>query len=867
MRRLFLSVLLFFTCYTAAFSTHQRAGEITYKWINNLTYEVTIITYTYTASPADRPELELFWGDGTSDVIKRVQEIFLPDSIKVNKYTYNGGNTGGRHTYPAPGTYVLSLEDPNRNAGIINIPNSVNVPFYIESTLVINPFLGNNSSPQLLNPPIDDACIYQPFVHNPWAVDPDGDSLSYRLDYCKGAGGLYIPGYTYPIANNVLSIDAISGELLWDSPQLNGEYNICIIVDEWRNGIWIGSVRRDMQITVVACTNRPPVIKPLKDTCVLAGTFLSFLVYAYDPDSNIITLTGNGSPLLVPSSPAQFLQPVQGTGHVSSTFSWQTQCSHVKKSPYQMNFKAQDDGFPVRLVDFESVNITVVAPRPENLTASPSGNNIDLKWNKEICSNAVGYRIYRRNGYYGFFPSHCETGVPAYTGYVKIAQLNNINDTNYLDNNNGAGLIRGIDYCYMVIAYFADDAESYASLEACSQLPKDAPVMTNVSIRNTNNNSGSLFIAWSKPTELDTLLIPGPYKYLLYRGSGFNGNNYTLVDSLLSINDTTYIDSLINTVDQPYHYRVDFYNNQPGNKFFVDSAYRASSIYLSLLPTDNVMKLNWQLDVPWINDYYTIYKENPLTLVFDSIGYSTTLTYSDSGLINGQIYCYYVKSSGHYSAGGFAFPLINLSQRICGKPVDNQPPCPPVLSGSADCEFITNYLHWTNPNHLCADDVVEYYLYYSADNNTDFTLLYHFTNSNDTSFLHSGVASIVGCYYITAVDSFQNVSQPSNLLCFDVDECSLYQLPNVFTPNGDGSNDFFIPFPYDFVEKIDLQIFNRWGTVVFNTEDPDINWDGKDKFSKRDCSEGVYFYICYVYERRLSGIQKRTLSGTIHLLR
>jgi gliding motility-associated-like protein len=89
----------------------------------------------------------------------------------------------------------------------------------------------------------------------------------------------------------------------------------------------------------------------------------------------------------------------------------------------------------------------------------------------------------------------------------------------------------------------------------------------------------------------------------------------------------------------------------------------------------------------------------------------------------------------------------------------------------------------------------------------------------------------------------------------------------VFTPNGDGTNDFFIPFPYDFVEKIDLQIFNRWGVVVFKTTDPDINWDGKDKNSKRDCADGVYYYVCDVFEKRLSGLQKRTLSGTIQILR
>jgi hypothetical protein len=64
-----------------------------------------------------------------------------------------------------------------------------------------------------------------------------------------------------------------------------------------------------------------------------------------------------------------------------------------------------------------------------------------------------------------------------------------------------------------------------------------------------------------------------------------------------------------------------------------------------------------------------------------------------------------------------------------------------------------------------------------------------------------------------------------------------------------------------------MTIFNRWGKIVFTTEDPNINWDGKDKYTHMDCSDGVYFYVCDVYEYRLAGIRKRTLTGCVQLLR
>jgi hypothetical protein len=83
--------------------------------------------------------------------------------------------------------YNVTMEDPNRNAGVINIPYSVNVPMFISTTIVVNPLLiGPNSSPVLTFPPIDEGCVGVPFYHNPGASDPDGDSLAYELIHCKG---------------------------------------------------------------------------------------------------------------------------------------------------------------------------------------------------------------------------------------------------------------------------------------------------------------------------------------------------------------------------------------------------------------------------------------------------------------------------------------------------------------------------------------------------------------------------------------------------------------------------------------------------------------------------------------------------------
>jgi len=218
-----LGIFISFMCCAAiAWATHQRAAEISYRHVTGLTYEVKIITYTYTPSPADRPELEIFWGDGTSSMLKRTQKVNLPDNISLNVYDYKPevGAVTNRHTYSSPGTYVLYMEDPNRNYGVVNIPNSVNVPMYVETQLVINPFLGYNNSPTLLNPPVDIGCVGQIYIHNPGAYDIDGDSLSYRMVICKTTGGIDIPGFTYPQASDVFAINPVTGDVIWDSPVL-----------------------------------------------------------------------------------------------------------------------------------------------------------------------------------------------------------------------------------------------------------------------------------------------------------------------------------------------------------------------------------------------------------------------------------------------------------------------------------------------------------------------------------------------------------------------------------------------------------------------------------------------------------------------
>jgi len=569
--------------------------------------------------------------------------------------------------------------------------------------------------------------------------------------------------------------------------------------------------------------------------------------------------------LVLDDSPASFPIAV-GTGTVTSTFTWPTICNQVQLQPYQMVFIARDTFTNPQLTDIKTINIKVIGPPPQNLSASAVGNSIHLSWGKLDCEKVIGYEIYRRNGYFGFNPGPCEPGVPEYTGYIAIAVNEGKLDTTFIDNNNGSGLIHGVDYCYMVVANFPDGAQSYASEEVCAALKKDVPIITNTSVQKTDIQDGYTFVAWAKPTEMDTLLFPSPYKYIINRSLDNDPGGFIVIDSTMSLNDTTYFDYGLNTTNHSYIYKIDLYCNQAEIPYWVGSTHIAQTMFLNVTPSDESLILSWLVNVPWNNNFYTIFRLNDESNIFDSIGYSGEPSYKDSNLVNYHQYTYYIESVGKYSAQGLVDPIINFSQIASGIPEDNVPPCPPALTVKTNCDRIENVLSWDNA-HGCPADVAMYYISFSPRADQELVVIDSVPEVNEKIYVHKNLNSIVGCYGVFAIDSVGNIGELSNVVCVNIDSCSLYSLPNVFTPNGDEYNEIFIPFDYTSVDKIQMKIFNRWGRLVFETEDPDINWDGKNKNNNSDCSAGAYFYVCDVYEIHLTGITKRTLTGSITIIR
>lgn len=238
------------------FSQGTKAGsllgaDLQYAHVEGLTWSFTVITYVDPNGPADFPGLLFSMDGGNVDTIPRESQTLLTgdclSQIWRDVYTW-------QWTFSGPGIYSLKAWKGTR-INTVNLPDVPDNALCLSTTLIIDPGMVN-SSPVFGAPQRTTYYYGNTLVHDPMVTDPDGDSLTFSPDVPAGEDcytiGTYLgPELSTPDGDFTL-LDPATGVFRWVQPNTSGMFNVVMRCWEWRDGIVIGSVKRNMTICVQA---------------------------------------------------------------------------------------------------------------------------------------------------------------------------------------------------------------------------------------------------------------------------------------------------------------------------------------------------------------------------------------------------------------------------------------------------------------------------------------------------------------------------------------------------------------------------------------------------------------------------------------
>lgn len=367
----------------AALATHISGADITYKWVSGNTYQLSLTLYRDCAGIAAPNTAAVTYSSvscarNLSVNLTRVpgtgQEISHTCSTAVT--TCRGGTLAGIQKYEYTGNVTLPANCNDwifgyaiccRNCAITTLsytPNNCSgVPgTYVEATLN-NLVVPNNSAPTFTNIPVAFFCVGQTFHYNHGAYDVDGDSLVYSFVTPRSAANTYVtfkPGYSAssPLTSSpAITLDN-SGDIAITPTALEVGV-MTILVKEYRNGVLIGSVLRDMEVYTQACSNVLPTASGVNgttnyDIIACPGKPLSFNITTGDGNTNQnVTMT------CISPIPGSAFTSTTGQ-HPVGTFTWTPSMAQARSQPYSFIITVQDDNCPY--TGFQTYSYTIRVP-------------------------------------------------------------------------------------------------------------------------------------------------------------------------------------------------------------------------------------------------------------------------------------------------------------------------------------------------------------------------------------------------------------------------------------------------------------------------------------------------------------------------
>lgn len=366
-KSLSIILILLFCISKTINATHVVGGDITYTCLGGNQYQITLAFYRDCAgvqppitatvnirsvSCVKNLNLILTRVAGTNiDVTPactgQVTQCANPQSLipGIIECLYSG-----IITLPACSDWVISYSVPARNFVIGTIVNPGGMSMYLEAKLN-NLNFPCNSSPQFTNRPIPYTCVGQTFCFNNGSSDVNGDSLYLQLITPRHSATVnvtYLAGFsaTQPLTSSPLAtFNPLTGDFCV-SPTLLQVSVLAVLVKEFRNGVFVGSVMRDIQIRTIACNNINPSLPGINNSTnftqnICAGVPFSFNITATDPNSQTLTLSWNSG---IPA--ATFNPGVPGT-NPTGVFSWTPTFADVSSVSHCFTVTVKDNNCPI----------------------------------------------------------------------------------------------------------------------------------------------------------------------------------------------------------------------------------------------------------------------------------------------------------------------------------------------------------------------------------------------------------------------------------------------------------------------------------------------------------------------------------------
>lgn len=268
--------------------------------------------------------------------------------------------------------WILSYDLCCRNSSISNLTNPDTEDIYVQTRLN-NSLTSCNSSPQFASVPQLFGCVGNTINFQQLASDPDGDQLVYSLINANSNPGTsvgYASGFSGTNPFTVpATINSVTGEVTV-TPNVPQVAVISILVQEYRAGVLIGSVIRDLQINIVACTNALPVIGGVNgvandyDITICANSSACFTINI--SDANVAqSLTVSNSNL-----PAGATVTITGSGaNRTATICWTPTTASV--GTHYITINAEDNACPLVGENSKVITINVVANPNPPVNAGP----------------------------------------------------------------------------------------------------------------------------------------------------------------------------------------------------------------------------------------------------------------------------------------------------------------------------------------------------------------------------------------------------------------------------------------------------------------------------------------------------------------